>query len=108
MTKQKNTWVEEFEVSGREVVGRVRELVQQGNVRRLIVRKKNGDVVIDLPLTASVVGASALTVFASPLVVLGAVAALVAELRIEVLREDEDADDDNEPPPNIRQKIDVE
>lgn len=104
MSDNKETWVEELEVSGKEVVERVRELIQQGNVRRVIVRKKNGEELVELPLTPTVVGAGVLTVFAGPLMLLGAAAALVAELRIEVVREiDPEVDD-----PSIKQKIDVD
>ena len=104
MSDNKETWVEELEVSGKEAVERVRELIQQGNVRRVIVRKKNGGELVELPLTPTVVGAGVLTVFAGPLLLLGAAAALIAELRIEVVREiDPEVDD-----PNIKQKIDVD
>ncbi|MCA9882807.1 MAG: DUF4342 domain-containing protein [Anaerolineae bacterium] len=104
MSDKKETWVEELEVSGKEVVEKVRELVQQGNVRRVIVRKKNGEELVELPLTPTVVGAGVLTVFAGPLMLLGAAAALLAELRIEVVRE-VDTEDDS---PDIKQKIDVD
>ena len=104
MSDKKETWVEELEVSGKEVVEKVRELVQQGNVRRVIVRKKNGEELVELPLRLTVVGAGVLTVFAGPLMLLGAAAALLAELRIEVVRE-VDTEDDS---PDIKQKIDVD
>ncbi|QPC84446.1 DUF4342 domain-containing protein [Phototrophicus methaneseepsis] len=102
----KRTWTEEFEVSGKEVVERVRELIQQGNVRRLIVRKKDGEALVELPLTPTVVGAGVLTVFAGPLVIVGAAAAMLAEVKIEVVREA--AEDDDDTASTIKQKIDVE
>lgn len=99
--KNKREWVEEFEVSGREAMDRVKELIQEGNVRRLIVRKSNGDVIVELPLTASVVGGAALLVFGGALAPLAAIAAFLAEVKIEVLREEpvdhiyeDDTDDD--------------
>ena len=104
MSDNKETWVEELEVSGKEAVEKVRVLIQQGNVRRIIVRKNDGESLIDLPLTPTVVGAGVLTVFAGPLMLLGALAALFMELRIEVVREiDPEADE-----PNIKHKIDVD
>lgn len=101
--KNEKTWVEEIEVSGNEVVDRVKELIQQGNVRRLIVRKKNGETVIELPLTPTVIAAGALTVFAGPLMLLGAVSALVLELKLEVVRV-VDEEDSDEP----KRKVDIE
>ena len=53
--KEERTWTEEIEVTGRELVDRVKELIEQGNVRRLIIRKSTGEVLLELPLTTSVV-----------------------------------------------------
>ncbi len=97
----KNDWVEEIEVAGNDLVSRVKELIEEGNVRRLIIRKADGDVLMEVPLTASVVVGGAAVVFAPMLAALGALAALVTQLRIEVIRVGEPEDDS-------KKKVDVE
>lgn len=93
MSEQKNKnekpeWIEEIEVAGTDLVGRVKELVEQGNVRRLIIRNANNDVLIEVPLTPAVVVGGVATVINPILAALGALAALIAKLKIEVVRID--------------------
>lgn len=85
--QDKNTVVEEIEVAGNELVDRVKELIQEGNVRRLIIRKSDGDVLMEVPLTASVVAGGAMLVFTPLLAAIGAAAAFLAKVRIEVVRD---------------------
>ena len=74
---------EEFSVKGEEVLKKVKELIKEGNIRRLIIKDKKGKVLIELPLTVGVVGA----LLAPPLAAVGAVAALVSECTIAVERD---------------------
>jgi hypothetical protein len=80
MTDDKKTWTEEFKLSGAELVGKVKELLHEGNVRRIILKDENGKTFMELPLTVGVVGA----VFAPMLAAVGAVAALASSLTIVV------------------------
>lgn len=80
MTK---TRTEEFKINGEELVGKVKQLIKEGNVRRIIIKNKDGKVLIEFPLTIGVVGA----VFAPVLAAVGAIAALVTECSILVERE---------------------
>jgi C4-type Zn-finger protein len=73
---------EEFKVRGHEVIEKVKELVKEGNVRRIIIKDEKGKVFIEIPVTFAVVGA----VFAPILAALGALAALVSKCTIEVER----------------------
>jgi hypothetical protein len=84
--KQEHTWTEEIEVMGHELVHRVKELVAEGNVRRLIVRAPDGHVLIELPLTTGVAVGGVMTIVAPVLAALGALAALLAHAKIEVVR----------------------
>ena len=79
-------WVEEMEVAGHELVDRVKSLVAEGNVRRLIIRNANGDVLIEVPLTPAVVVGGVATIINPVLAALGALAALIARLKIEIVR----------------------
>ncbi|MGB1286515.1 MAG: DUF4342 domain-containing protein [Aggregatilineales bacterium] len=89
--KQKNenmeTVVDEMQVRGSDLVERVKELMEQGNVRRLVIRRSNGEELMQIPLTASVIAGGAMVVFAPMLAAVGAMAALLAEVKIEIVRE---------------------
>lgn len=82
-----NKQQEEFKVSGEELLAKVKELIKQGNIRRLIIKAKDGKTLIEVPLTAGVVGGAALVLLAPVLAAVGAIAALVTECTIVVVRE---------------------
>ncbi len=82
--------VEEFKVKGDELLGRVRELIREGNVRRLTIKSSEGKTMLEIPLTIGVVGALIAPVAAA----LGAVAALVTECTVTVTREEEAPESD--------------
>ena len=83
---KKRTIIEEIEIAGDQLVNRVKELLREGNVRRLIIRKGGGDVLLEIPLSAGLAVGGVTTIFAPILVALGAMAALVASFKIEVIR----------------------
>ena len=73
---------ETFRVSGDAVLAKVKELVREGNVRRIVLKNEQGRTLLDIPLTVGVVGVLLLPVWTA----IGAVAALVANLTITVER----------------------
>jgi hypothetical protein len=75
------TWWESIESSGAELLEKVKELVREGNVRRVVV-KQHGRPVAEFPLTVGVVGA----VLAPALAAIGALAAVLTECTLEVER----------------------
>jgi hypothetical protein len=75
---------EEFKVKGEEVIGKVKELLHEGNVRKLIIKDEDGKVYLEIPVTLGLVGA----VLAPTVAAVGALAAMVANLKIEVVRTD--------------------
>jgi len=76
---------EKFTVDGSQVVEKIKQLIHQGNIRRVRLLHK-GRPLIDIPLTVGV-SVAAVTVLAAPvLAALGAIAALVTECTIEVER----------------------
>lgn len=88
----KRTFSEELEVTGNQLVERVKELIEEGNVRRLIIRNQEGHTLLEIPLTMGAVAGGVL-VFLYPL--LGVVAigvGLVARIKIEIIREVIDGD----------------
>ncbi len=80
MTK---TAKEEFKVNGEELLAKVKQLINEGNVRRIIIKNKEDKNLVELPLTVGVVGA----VLAPVLAAVGAIAALVTECTIVVERD---------------------
>lgn len=82
MSDKKST--EEFSVNGDQVVEKVKQLIAEGNVRRVIVKNDKGESIIEFPVTFGVVGAVLLPMFAA----LGAAAALVTNCTIVVERRD--------------------
>ena len=96
MTEEKRkTFTEELQVTGGQLVDKVKELIHEGNVRRIIV-KQAGKTIIEVPLTVAAVGA----IFAPVLAALGAVAALVTDCSIEIEREEETPPPDAPSPPS--------
>ena len=80
MTEKKTT--EEFTVNGEELLAKVKSLVNEGNIRRLIIKDEAGKVLVELPLTIGVVGVMLVPVLAA----VGAIAALVTKCTIVVER----------------------
>lgn len=78
---------EELEVAGNQLVDRVQELIKEGNVRKLIISNPDGDKLFEISLTLGAVGAGVVVLAAPWLAALGAIAALVARVKIEVVRE---------------------
>ena len=83
---KERTWTEEIEVAASDLVRVVKQLIREGNVRRLIIRKPNDDVIMEIPLTAGVVGGAALIAFAPVLAAIGALAAVLTHAKIQVVR----------------------
>lgn len=71
---------EEFRVHGEELVARIKQLLHEGTIRRIIIKDKEGRTLIEAPLTLGVVGAILVPVWAA----IGAIAALVAEATVVV------------------------
>jgi hypothetical protein len=85
------TFNEELEVAGSQLVERVKELIEQGNVRRLIIRNGDKRVLLEIPLTFGAVAGGALLIFYPVLAGLAAIGALIGKLTIEVVRDEPDA-----------------
>ncbi|MDR3685015.1 MAG: DUF4342 domain-containing protein, partial [Geothrix sp.] len=64
---------EEFKLDGGQVLDKIKDLIHQGNIRRIILKNEEGRTLIEIPLTLGLVGAALLPVFAA----VGALAALV-------------------------------
>ena len=74
---------QEFTLSGDEVVAKVKELIQEGNIRRITIKNEEGRTMLEVPLTLGLIGAALLPVLAA----IGAAAALATRCTIVVERE---------------------
>jgi len=78
--KENRTHTEEFHVNGEQLLAKIKELIHEGNIRRIIIKNKEGKTVMEIPLTVGVVG----VVLAPTLAAVGAIAALVSEATVVV------------------------
>jgi len=76
---------EEFQVDGDALLSKLRELIHEGNIRRITIKNEEGKALMDIPLTVGVVGA----LLAPQLAAIGAIAALVTRCTIVVEKETE-------------------
>jgi Domain of unknown function (DUF4342) len=86
-------FVEEVQVLGRDLVDKIKSLIHEGNVRRIIVRDEHGNTFIEIPVTVAAVG----VVLAPVLAAVGAISALVSKFTIVVVRTEDK-------PPNAGEK----
>jgi len=82
MRTDEQSRTEEHRISGERLVDRVKELVREGNVRRIKIKNEEGRTLLEIPLTIGVVGVALIPVW----VALGAIAALAASYTLEIER----------------------
>ncbi len=90
------TTKETFTLHGENLLKKIKELIAEGNIRKITISDKSGKELMAFPLTIGVVGALLAPVFAA----IGALAALIGECSITVERE-EKTKDENEPGPEV-------
>ena len=78
--KTGKTRTEEFKLNGGEILDKVKEVIHEGNIRRIILKDEKGRVFLEIPLTVGILGAALVPVLAA----IGAIAALVSKLTIVV------------------------
>ncbi len=75
--------MEEIKVTGAKLMDKLKELIKEGNIRRIVLRNPQGRVLLDMPLTAGIAGAALLPFWAA----VGAVAVLATDYSILVERD---------------------
>ena len=96
MSENKKRWIEEIEVTGNELVARVKDLIEDSSATRLIIRKPSGEILMEVPIVAGAAVGSVAVIFAPVLAAIGAMAALLAQFKIEIVREKDSDDDDDD------------
>jgi len=76
----------EFKVKGKELVQKIKDLIHEGNVRRIIIKNDEGKTYIEIPLNIGIIGALVAPILAA----VGAIAVLVTDFTIEVIKEEEE------------------
>jgi uncharacterized protein DUF4342 len=84
--KEEHTFTEQIEIAASELVERTKELINEGNVRRLIIRNQDDEVLLEVPLTTGVAVGGVVTLVAPVLAALGALAALLTHVKVEIVR----------------------
>jgi diacylglycerol kinase family enzyme len=84
--EDEHTFTEQIEITASELVERTKELIEEGNVRRLIIRNQEDEVLLEVPLTAGVAVGGVVALIAPVLAALGAMAALLTHVKVEIVR----------------------
>ena len=90
----RRTFTEEIEVAGSQLVEWVGNLLKDGNVRQIRIKAPGGQLLLEAPMTVGVIGGGAVVLAAPWLAILGALAGLVAHVKIEVVRTGTRPDDE--------------
>jgi hypothetical protein len=88
-------FIEEVHVLGRDLVDKVKSLIHEGNVQRIIVKDEHGNTFIEIPVTVALIG----TILAPVLAAVGAISALVAKFTVVVVRAEPKAPNSGENKP---------
>lgn len=75
----------EYKVTGEELLAKIKELIREGNIRRIIIKNDKGETYLEIPVTVGLIGAIIAPVFAA----IGALAALAANFTIVVERKED-------------------
>ena len=86
--EQEQTWIEEIEVAGENLVEKAKQLSSEASVRRLRIIEPDGDIAVDIPLSVGAVAGGALVLAAPILAILGVVAAFATKVKIEIVRKE--------------------
>lgn len=87
-------FVEQIEVAGDQLVAKIKELIADSSTKRVVIRSHDGRELLSVPMNVGVVGGGLVTLAAPMLAALGAVAALVTQVRVDVVREEEPSVED--------------
>ncbi|MEE8441162.1 MAG: DUF4342 domain-containing protein [Spirochaetia bacterium] len=93
MAETREEWTEELRIAGSRVVDRIKELIREGNVRKIVVQKGDESVLKEFTLTQGMAAGGLLAFLAPGLAALGALVAFATDIRIQVVRAGEPPSD---------------
>ena len=80
MAKKKQSYQESFRVSGEEILSKIKEIIQEGNARRIIIKNEKEETIMEFPLTVGAIGVVLAPIYAA----IGTIAALAMKCTIIV------------------------
>ena len=86
--ENKQTWIQEIEVTGENLVKKVKELAAESHVKRVRISEPDGDIALEIPLTYGAIAGGVFVIAAPVLALIGALAAFVTKVKIEIVRDD--------------------
>ena len=86
MPSSQKVRVEEFNISGDTLLDKIKELVHQGNIRRIVIKNETGSTLLEIPMTVGLVGGAISVTLFPFFAAIGAIGALVARLKIVIER----------------------
>ena len=93
--KEKVT-AEEFKISGDVLVAKIKELIAQGNVRRIIIKNEEGHTLIEIPMTVGVIGGVISAALFPVVAAIGVIGAMVAHLTVIIERQESGQSSDHD------------
>ncbi|MDJ0693542.1 DUF4342 domain-containing protein [Mastigocoleus sp. MO_188.B34] len=80
--------IEEFKISGDTLVAKIKELIHQGNIRRIIIKNEEGHTLIEIPMTVGVIGGVISATLFPVIAAVGVIGAMVAHLTVVIERQE--------------------
>lgn len=93
---QEKVTVEEFKVSGDALVAKIKELIHQGNIRRIIIKNQNGYTLIEIPMTVGVIGGAIGAAIFPVVAAVAVIGAMVTHLTVVIERQASSQSSDSE------------
>lgn len=90
------TFSEELELAGNQLVSKLQEIIREGNVRRIVIKTADDRVLMDTTLTIGALTGGVFALAMWPIAAIAAIAAVVSRVKVEIIREVTDGDDDSE------------
>lgn len=96
-SEKRSVGVEEFKITGDALVSKIKELINQGNIRRIIIKNEEGRVLIEIPLTVGVIGGAIGAAIFPVVAAVGVIGAMVAHLTVVIERQEGEAAPKDQP-----------
>jgi len=85
MTQKDNSYQESFKVSGDEILTKIKEIIKEGNARRIIIKNEKDETIMEFPLTVGAIGIVLAPIFAAvgTLTALATKCTIIVEKKVE-------------------------
>jgi hypothetical protein len=94
---QEKIAVEEFKITGDALVAKIKDLIHQGNIRRIIIKNEEGHTLIEIPMTVGVIGGVLSAALFPVVAAVGVIGAMVAHLTVVIERQESSPSGEDDP-----------